>query len=450
MEKDFDPYHIPETISQIMAAGGSLAISISGGKDSQAMLNYVVHLYKHFGWQGTLFAIFADLGEIEWQGTLEHCYAICREAGVPLVVVQRSQGGLIERWWQRWESIKKAVKDGKVTKKKKVTKGRAAKGKVATTEKVAKLVPPFSSSTNRFCTDHLKVQPVDKYLRKIQPLEELPKIGSAPPFSDSKNRFCTSELKTAQCDKELRARASQLVVCCVGIRADESKARAKKPTYCVRSNITTEMLKQPEGCESISARESWADQAWRLWSDGSVPRNSEDIMPRLGITWHPIHNWAVEQVWKYCGTSGEELEARRLLYDCGLYHQAFAGWKAAWVYVTRNTRLSCALCVLGSAGDVSRGCQLNPGTWRKIVEIEQATGYSFRQDMSLTSLSDHVKSFPAEKLEAIYGALRELGLIYLDQHWRLNGAELTELLSRGLKPQELAKAFVRRLRDKVG
>lgn len=96
---------IPSPIFSALEAGADLAISVSGGKDSQAMLNYVCHLYQMHGWTGRLFAVFADLGEIEWQGTLEHTYKMCRNAGVQLVVVQRSRSGMIGRWQERWDSI---------------------------------------------------------------------------------------------------------------------------------------------------------------------------------------------------------------------------------------------------------------------------------------------------------------------------------------------------------
>lgn len=52
-----------------------------------------------------------------------------------------------------------------------------------------------------------------------------------------------------------------------------------------------------------------------------------------------------------------------------------------------------------------------------------------------------IEGLPLGWVEAVYASLRELGLIYLDRHWRLNGQELTDLLARSLAPTNLAKAF---------
>lgn len=55
----------PSAIKQAMEMVAALAISISGGKDSDAMLRHLVALHRAQGWKGELFAITADLGRIE-------------------------------------------------------------------------------------------------------------------------------------------------------------------------------------------------------------------------------------------------------------------------------------------------------------------------------------------------------------------------------------------------
>ena len=81
--------------------GAALAISVSGGKDSDAMLRHLTALHQSQGWTGQLFAITADLGRIEWSGTLEHIQSVCAELGVTLVVVRRQKGSMIDRWDER-------------------------------------------------------------------------------------------------------------------------------------------------------------------------------------------------------------------------------------------------------------------------------------------------------------------------------------------------------------
>ena len=87
----------PSAIEQAMEMGAALAISISGGKDSDAMLRHLVALHRAQGWKGELFAITADLGRIEWPGTLEHMQATCNQLNVELVIVRRQKGGMVDR-----------------------------------------------------------------------------------------------------------------------------------------------------------------------------------------------------------------------------------------------------------------------------------------------------------------------------------------------------------------
>lgn len=84
---------IPDPIQHVLTMGATLAVSISGGKDSDAMLRHLVRIHQAQKWPGKLFAITADLGRIEWPGTLEHIKALCHELGVPLTVVRRAKGG---------------------------------------------------------------------------------------------------------------------------------------------------------------------------------------------------------------------------------------------------------------------------------------------------------------------------------------------------------------------
>jgi len=56
-------------------------VNTSGGKDSQAMLHYLVTLAREQGALDRLVAVHADLGRVEWEGTRE----LAREqAGSPV------------------------------------------------------------------------------------------------------------------------------------------------------------------------------------------------------------------------------------------------------------------------------------------------------------------------------------------------------------------------------
>jgi len=185
---------LPDPIHTALCDGAALAISISGGKDSQAMLYAVVQEWQRQQWTGEVFAIHAHLGRMEWPQTMAHCEAICAEVGVPLTVVSRPQGDLLQEMWDRLEKLRGTNK------------------------------PPFPSAQNRYCTSDQKRNQIDKVLR-------------AAPFPDSKNRYCTSHHKTNQIDKALRKH--QVIISAEGIRADESPARAKRPEWERREQICT-------------------------------------------------------------------------------------------------------------------------------------------------------------------------------------------------------------------
>ena len=96
-----DDASVPAAVQQALDLGAALAVSVSGGKDSDAMLRHLTALHQSQGWTGQLFAITADLGRIEWPGTLEHIQGVCAELGVALIVVRRQKGSMIDRWNER-------------------------------------------------------------------------------------------------------------------------------------------------------------------------------------------------------------------------------------------------------------------------------------------------------------------------------------------------------------
>lgn len=234
---------IPTAIQQALGMGAALAISVSGGKDSDAMLRHLIATHRTQQWTGELFAITADLGRIEWPGTIEHIRSLCEQLDIRLVVVRRPKGGMIERWDERRQVLVKQQKE--------------------TTEAIA----------------HQKE-------------------GDKPFWSSSAARYCTKELKTAEVDRYLRRFSA--VVCAVGIRAEESSSRAKKPHFQIRNDITTVTLKAARGI-TAKQHEAWAEVAIAQWIESNYKG-------RLALTWNAALDWSIERVWKALGTTTEELE----------------------------------------------------------------------------------------------------------------------------------------------
>ena len=73
-----------------------LVVNSSAGKDSQAMLDVVVHQAKSEEVLERLVVVHADLGRVEWPGTRELAEHQARHYGVRFEVVTRQQGDLLE------------------------------------------------------------------------------------------------------------------------------------------------------------------------------------------------------------------------------------------------------------------------------------------------------------------------------------------------------------------
>lgn len=164
---------LPARIEQALIKGAALAISVSGGKDSQAMLSALTRLYQERGFAGPIFAIHADLGRIEWTGSLAHVEQMARAAGVPLTVVRRSDGrDMIDHWEARGQRL-------------------AQQGKRAR---------PWSDASNRFCTSDMKRDPIDKVLREYSYVisaegiraDESPARAKKPIWK-MRGRICTAQ-----------------------------------------------------------------------------------------------------------------------------------------------------------------------------------------------------------------------------------------------------------------
>ena len=95
---------IPKEIKSALDNGATLCISVSGGKDSQAMGNALVPIALKSQWD--VFALHMDLGKAEWEQTDKVVEAMVKGWGIPLVVVNRPQGDLVDQIKDRMEKLK--------------------------------------------------------------------------------------------------------------------------------------------------------------------------------------------------------------------------------------------------------------------------------------------------------------------------------------------------------
>lgn len=131
-------------IEKLIAANAPVAIGVSGGKDSQAAAIATISYLDARGHAGPRILIHSDLGAVEWEDSLPACERMSTALNVPLVVVRRIAGDMMDRWEGR---LKSSV--------------RRWSGL-----EVVKLILPWSTPSMRFCTSELKTQIITSELRR--------------------------------------------------------------------------------------------------------------------------------------------------------------------------------------------------------------------------------------------------------------------------------------------
>jgi len=140
-------------------------------------------------------------------------------------------------------------------------------------------------------------------------------------FPSPSYRQCTSDLKRQPIEKFIRnwckENGKNIIVNCMGIRAEESSARAKQIPF------------------RISERNS---KAGREWYD-----------------WLPIFDWSVKEVWAEIESVGQK---RHYAYDLGM------------------SRLSCVFCIMSNKSDIKVAAKHNPDLYKRYVETEERLGFT--------------------------------------------------------------------------
>ena len=203
----------------------------SAGKDSQAMLDVLAELADAAGVRDRIIAVHCDLGRVEWPGTVELAEEQAAHYGFPFVTVKR---------------------DGTVTRD-----GRVLGDLLDQIEKRGM----FPSKNARYCTSDQKTSQVYKLMTALVDLRL-----AQPGHENDRVRILNA----------------------LGIRADESPARAKMV---------------PFGPDRAS-------------------NTKRDV-----VRWYPIFDWTEEQVWERIRQAGTR---HHEAYDLGM------------------PRLSCCFCVFAT------------------------------------------------------------------------------------------------------
>jgi 3'-phosphoadenosine 5'-phosphosulfate sulfotransferase (PAPS reductase)/FAD synthetase len=246
-------------IQTLIDRGALFVANHSGGKDSQAMLIRLLSIVP----REQLIVVHASLGAVEWNGALELAEKQATDAGLPFIVARAY------------------FEDGSP---------KTFLGKVQHQFNRRPEVPSFPSKQQRYCTGELKTGPIEREIRQYLKREN---------------------------DRRDHVMPLNIVVNCIGERAQESPDRAKRaPLAFNKAN----------------------SKAGREWYD-----------------WRPIHELSTVEVFATIAAAGQEP------------HPAYAAG---------NERLSCVFCIFGSKGDLARGAKARPELFAQYVEMEKRTGYT--------------------------------------------------------------------------
>lgn len=254
-----------------LASYDVILVNSSAGKDSQAMLTHLVERADAEDIpRERIIVVHADLGRVEWDGTRELAERQAAAYGLRFETVARTED-LLDQIVTRHNTLR-------------------AKGDTTT--------PAWPSSQARYCTSDQKTSQVAKLMTRL-----------------------AADHRAVHPDRPIR------ILNCLGIRAAESRARAKK---------------MPFGPDATAS-------------------NGQRTVDR----YLPIFDWSEAQVWDTIRRSGLPYHPA---YDAGM------------------PRLSCVFCVLAGRKDLVIAARLNPGLAQEYLAVEQKLGHTFKADLSMAEI----------------------------------------------------------------
>jgi 3'-phosphoadenosine 5'-phosphosulfate sulfotransferase (PAPS reductase)/FAD synthetase len=163
---------ITPEVAAMLQTGCTVAIGVSGGKDSMACALGTTAYLDDIRHQGPRVLVHADLGVIEWADSLPACQRLAEHLGLELIVVRRTAGDMLTRWQQRWKAN--------------VLRYRELL--------CVRLILPWSTPAMRFCTSELKLAPIASALRKRFPHHAILNVsGIRREESSKRSRMPVSE-----------------------------------------------------------------------------------------------------------------------------------------------------------------------------------------------------------------------------------------------------------------
>jgi 3'-phosphoadenosine 5'-phosphosulfate sulfotransferase (PAPS reductase)/FAD synthetase len=319
------PLLLPPLFLEMLATGMDCAISISGGKDSQAMLLTFVAWFRAQGFTGKLYALHTTLGRAERSETPGFLEALCARIALPLIVVQPIVGG---QPGDLQDSLERRHLQ------------------LAGTN-----TPAWPSMRNRYCTA-LKVSACEKEMRKsllIASIEGIRAAESEP--RAEKDPFTIREKITGERYKHLALEAAWALY--------QENAQTRDGQYLF-FEAPVQARPLPRLAVTLYPLFFWSEEAvWRACGTSTQALEERRALYLQGI----------------------ERE------DPALRAQALAGWCAHPAYVKGARRLSCSLCIWADRETLRSGAYDSPSYYRQLVWMEIESGFPFQQRLWLAEVA---------------------------------------------------------------
>lgn len=335
-----------------------ILINTSGGKDSQAMTDYVVKEAENQEYPlDQIVLAHADLGRIEWDDTKDLVKSHAEHYGLRLIVEKRPQGDLLAHFRARWEELKAQASAIEETLNEDysredwddiwgVTLRRLKARSEKAYQRVLKAQAKKAAETEGWQEGDEMPTLSDYDIGKIAR-----DLRETPPWSSPTNRYCTSDHKRGQINRAYTMLTEELrvklklgtkgkfkrkvqFINCFGFRADESPARAARPPWEKNRTASTK-----------TTRDVW--------------------------NWLPIHTWPEDEVWLQIDQAGTQ-------------------WH--WAYDRGMSRLSCRFCIFAPRNQlmISAIQPENQQLFGEYVEFERECGFTFTQEVSLVKLKEDI------------------------------------------------------------
>lgn len=385
-----------------------IMINSSAGKDSQAMLTRIVKLADEQGYlRDKLIVVHADLGRVEWEGTLQLAKEQAEHYGLRFEVVQRQQNDLVdqieERYWtqfQRNEDVAVLAESGIRTWK---------DLHEASAEDIVKVIGEAKGKSkwdgNKRAYDMVRDAKKKRDAKAKKHFKKMKSKESAEKNQQARVDKATMRLDAAKTDKQREKAEESLGK--AQAKLDQIQAELKDlrdlgdpwdwpidygepipwpssdARFCTSDHKTVEVDKLitalakefKEGSKddrplkvlnALGIRAQESDNREKMDNFGKQKATRNQDIDR----WYPIHQWSEKEVWEEIAESGVP------------FHKAYA---------LGMRRLSCVFCVYANKEDLMIAAVNNPDLFETYLELEEKVGSDFKKGQPLAEIAAEIK-----------------------------------------------------------